>query len=216
MEPLLRAPYLEQWAVFFVFLQASLLGVAYYRSEGSLFSAIIDSGRKTVIGSRIQLDALSNTLLYGMSAFGLILWSAWQISAYYYVFTAIWMSLFFAILLAVCWHLDYFLFWSMESRSKLISQYAHTTRMYWFVLGISLLFIDAYMVFNRDTAVGAWVFLFSLCFCYLLRTINSITFALASGFSWYYIILYLCTVNILPVVIINKLFVMYWPTLTNH
>jgi hypothetical protein len=50
----------------------------------------------------------------------------------------------------------------------------------------------------------------------VLRFVNAFLLATASGFSWYYIILYLCTVYLLPIALIKKLFGAFWLELLTH
>lgn len=216
MELTLRTPLIENWAIFLVFTQAFLLGVAYYRSYGGLFYAILDSGRKITLGSRVQLDLMAKTILYVNTFIGILIFISWYLVDTYYVNTALFIGFIGAVFFLIFWHLDYLLFWSMSEKSKITQQYINTGNVSWFLFGISLAVSNALLVFNANTGWGAFVFFSLLGLALALRFVNAFLLATASGFSWYYIILYLCTVYLLPMVLIKKLFGAFWLELLTH
>jgi hypothetical protein len=216
MELTLRNPLIENWAIFLVFTQAFLLGVAYYRSYGGLFYAILDSGRKITLGSRVQLDALSKTILYLNTFIGVLVFISWYLVDAYYVNTSLFIGFIGALFFLVFWHLDYLIFWSMNDKSKITQQYISAGNVSWFLFGISLTISNAILVFNAHSHWGAFIFFSLLGLALVLRFVNSFLLAAASGFSWYYIILYLCTVYLLPIVLIKKLFGAFWLELLTH
>lgn len=216
MELTLRVPSIENWAIFLVFTQAFLLGLAYYRSYGGLLEAIIDSGRKITLGSRIQLDLITKSLLYLNTFIGVLIFISWYLVGSYFVNTALFFGFVGSLLFLGFWHLDYFLFWSMNAKTKLIQQYISTGNVSWFLFGISLTISNALLVFNTQSDWGLIIFFILLSLALMLRFINAFMFAVAAGFSWYYIILYLCTVYLLPMALIKKLFGAFWLELLTH
>lgn len=216
MELTLRTPVIEFWAISLVFIQAALLAITYYRSRGALLSAIFDSGKSITLGSRIQLDAWSKVLLYTNTLVGVLVFVGWHLVDAYFVNTALFFGLVAAFLFLMVWHLDYLIFWSVNSDIKSTQQYIGTGNVWWFLFGISLTLSNAYMVFNTEKNWGAFIFIGILILAILMRMLNGFLFAVSKGFPWYYIILYLCTVYLLPIVLIKKLFGAFWLELLTH
>lgn len=216
MELILRNPTIENWAIFLVFTQAFMLGLAYYRSYGSLLFAILDSGRKITLGSRIQLDVTSKSLLYVNTFIGVLLYVSWYLADVYYINTALFIGFIAAILFLVFWHLDYLIFWSINEKSKNTQQYMSVGNVSWYLFGIASTLFNAFVVFNAHASWGGFVFLILLGLALVLRVVNAFLMASASGFSWYYIILYLCTVFLLPIALIKKFFGAFWLELLTH
>ena len=216
MELTLRNPLIENWAIILVFTQAFLLGVAYYRSYGGLFYAILDSGRKITLGSRVQLDVMSKSILYLNTFVGVLVFISWYLVDTYYVNTSLFIGFIGALFFLMFWHLDYLIFWSMNEKSKITQQYISTGNVSWFLFGISLTISNALLVFNAHSDWGAFIFFSLMGLALVLRFVNAFLLATASGFSWYYIILYLCTVYLLPIVLIKKLFGAFWLELLTH
>jgi hypothetical protein len=216
MELTLRTPVIEIWAISLVFIQAALLAITYYRSRGALLSAIFDSGKNITLGSRIQLDALSKVFLYTNTLVGVLVFVGWYLVDAYFVNTALFFGLVAAFLFLTVWHLDYLIFWSVNSDVKTTQQYIGAGNVWWFLFGIALTLSNAYMVFNTQKNWGAFIFIGILILAMLMRLLNGFLFAVSKGFPWYYIILYLCTVYLLPIVLIKKLFGAFWLELLTH
>jgi hypothetical protein len=64
----------------------------------------------------------------------------------------------------------------------------------------------------RFKAIFVMVFISILVLSSIYRILKGLLFAFWSGFSWYYIFLYVCTFEILPVFILTKLIQMYLQT----
>ena len=210
MELTLRNPYIENWAIFLVFCQAVLIGIAYYRSYGGLFEAIIDTGRKTTLGSRIQLDELSRSLLQINNFIGVMLFLCWYLVDAFFINTALLYAAAGAAVFFVIWHVDYLLFWSISANRKNSEQYIGLGNVPWFLFGISLAVTNAILVFNKHYEWGGVAFFSLLTLVLLIRVVSGILYAVGIGFPWYYIILYLCSVYLLPIVLIQKLFRAFW------
>lgn len=87
------------------------------------------------------------------------------------------------------------------------------TKQIWFFSGILYLLLSLLWLLNlKYKMLFIIVFISILAITSLLRLIKGLLFAFWSGFSWYYIFLYLCTFEILPVFILNKLIQMYLQT----
>lgn len=73
----------------------------------------------------------------------------------------------------------------------------------WGVFGfISMLLWSVYKI---DTHGSMLLFLVFFGLTYLLRIIKSIIYSFGAGIKWYYIILYFCTLEIMPIVILSSL-----------
>ncbi len=210
MELTFRTPVIEIWAISLVFIQVALLAITYYRNKGGLLTAIFDSGRNITLGSRIQLDLISKVFLYTNTLVGVLVFVGWYLVDSYFVNTALFFGFIASLLFLMIWHLDYFVFWSVNSDTKTILQYIEAGNVWWFVFGIAITLSNAIMVFNSQKAWGLIMFVGILLLALLFRLMNGFLFAVSKGFSWYYIILYLCTVNLLPIVLIKKLLSVYW------
>jgi hypothetical protein len=66
---------------------------------------------------------------------------------------------------------------------------------------LSALFVLVYLVNPGSHELIYSIFLWTLLSLFVLRLIKSVFVALRSGGAWYYIILYLCTLEILPLVV---------------
>ena len=86
----------------------------------------------------------------------------------------------------------------------------------WFLFGIALAVTNAILVFNKHYEWGGVAFLSLLTIVLLIRVISGILFAVGIGFPWYYIILYLCSVYLLPIALIHKFFGVFWPEILTH
>lgn len=210
MELTFRTPVIEIWAISLVFIQVALLAITYYRNKGGLLTAIFDSGKNVTLGSRIQLDLISKVFLYTNTLVGVLVFIGWYLVDSYFVNTALFFGFIASLLFLMIWHLDYLVFWSVNSDTKIILQYIEAGNVWWFVFGIATSLSNAIMVFNTQKGWGLIMFVGFLLLALLFRLMNGFLFAVSKGFSWYYIILYLCTVNLLPIVLIKKLLSIYW------
>jgi hypothetical protein len=87
------------------------------------------------------------------------------------------------------------------------------TRQIWFFTGILYLLLSLLWLLNlRFKAIFVMVFISILVLSSIYRILKGLLFAFWSGFSWYYIFLYVCTFEILPVFILTKLIQMYLQT----
>jgi hypothetical protein len=84
------------------------------------------------------------------------------------------------------------------------------TRQTWFFSGILYLLLSLLWLLNlKFKTIFVVVFISILAISSLIRILKGLVFGFWGGFSWYYIFLYLCTFEILPVFILNKLIQMY-------
>ena len=206
MELTLRNQYIENWAIFLVFCQVILVGTTYYRTYGGLLEAILDTGRNTTLGSRIQLGAGPKSLLHFNNLIGVVLFVAAYLAGSFYLNAAFFYAAVFSCLIFFFWHLDYFLFWVITGKRKMTFQYIGIGNVPWFLFGLVLTFINVFMVFNKPSDWGVIVFFVVLLLTVVTRVVLAGIFAHSAGFAWYYIILYLCSVYLLPIALIKKLF----------
>ena len=100
---------------------------------------------------------------------------------------------------------------SVFSGQTVISEFgALITKQIWFFSGILYLLLSLLWLLNlKFKPIFIFVFLSILVISSLIRIFKGLLLAFWSGFSWYYIFLYLCTFEILPVFILNKLIQTY-------
>jgi hypothetical protein len=100
-----------------------------------------------------------------------------------------------------------------SGQSDISENGALITRQTWFFSGLLYLILSLFWVLNmKYKAVFIMIFLAILIVSSLFRILKGLLFAFFRGFSWYYIFLYLCTLEILPVFILNKLIQGYLQT----
>lgn len=98
-------------------------------------------------------------------------------------------------------------------QSEIVDNGSLITRQTWFFSGLLYLLISLIWILNMEfKAVFIVVFLIVLLISSLFRILKGLLFAFFLGFSWYYIFLYLCTLEILPIFILNKLIQGYLQT----
>jgi hypothetical protein len=84
------------------------------------------------------------------------------------------------------------------------------TKQIWFFSGILYLLLSLTWLLNlKFKPIFVLIFIAILILSSVYRIIKGLLFAFSGGFSWYYIFLYLCTFEILPVFILNKLIQIY-------
>lgn len=89
------------------------------------------------------------------------------------------------------------------------------TRQVWFFSGLLYLLLSLIWVLNmKFKTVFVVIFISLLIISSFIRLFKGLLFAFWNRFSWYYIFLYLCTFEILPVFIVNKLIQTYLQTKT--
>jgi hypothetical protein len=87
------------------------------------------------------------------------------------------------------------------------------TKQIWFFSGLLYLLLSLIWVLNmKYKTIFIVIFLSILSISSVIRIFKGLLFAFWSGYNWYYIFLYLCTFEILPVFILNKLIQMYLQT----
>ncbi len=100
-----------------------------------------------------------------------------------------------------------------SGQSSISESGALITRQTWYFSGILYLLLSLFWLLNmKFKTVFVIVFITILAISSLIRILKGLLFAFWGGFSWYYIFLYLCTFEILPVFILNKLIQMYLQT----
>jgi len=87
------------------------------------------------------------------------------------------------------------------------------TKQVWFFSGIILLILSLCWILNmRFKNIFIVLFISIILSSALVRLIKGLFFAFGRGYNWYYIFLYFCTFEILPVVVLNKLIQTYLKT----
>jgi hypothetical protein len=100
-----------------------------------------------------------------------------------------------------------------SGQNEIIENGSLITRQIWFFSGLLYLLLSLFWILNmKFKAVFVLIFFSVLVISSLLRILKGLLFAFLGGFSWYYIFLYLCTLEILPVFILNKLIQGYLQT----
>jgi hypothetical protein len=98
-------------------------------------------------------------------------------------------------------------------QSEIVDNGSLITRQTWFFSGLFYLLVSLIWLLNMEfKAIFIVIFLTILLISSLFRILKGLLFAFWGGFSWYYIFLYLCTLEILPVFILNKLIQGYLQT----
>lgn len=97
-----------------------------------------------------------------------------------------------------------------SGQSEITENISLVTNQVWFLGGIVFLLIALFWVLNmRFKDVFGIIFLVVVFIITMFRFIKGFLIAYRSRIRWYYIFLYLCTLEILPVFILFRLFQMY-------
>jgi hypothetical protein len=128
-------------------------------------------------------------------------------------------SIFAAIIAAVAFTLAFvtiqqvgFRLTSLVSGQSAVSEnLSFITNQVWFMGGILFLFLGLFWILNMKAHdLFSLIFFGSVAFISFIRILKGIVFASRYRISWYYIFLYLCTLEILPVFVTYKLIQMYF------
>jgi hypothetical protein len=98
---------------------------------------------------------------------------------------------------------------------EILEQGRVITKQIWFFSGVFFLVLSLFWILNIDYKnyflLSFSIFLLVSIFA---RALKGLLFAARNRYSWYYIFLYLCTLEILPVLVVYKLIHMYLKTKT--
>ncbi|MGE0560256.1 MAG: DUF4271 domain-containing protein [Flavobacteriales bacterium] len=98
----------------------------------------------------------------------------------------------------------------MFSQTPMIPYYSYNVLLYNYVLGILLLPSMALIYFSdfQSQAIMIYVILPLICLILLIRFIRFFAIGISNNLSILYIILYICTLEILPLVVLGKFFIL--------
>lgn len=98
----------------------------------------------------------------------------------------------------------------ISGEAKIIENGIVINRQVSFFSGILLLILALFWILNlRYRIFFMLIFFIILGLTFIFRLSKGLLFAFRFGYSWYYVFLYLCTVEVLPVFILNKLIQTY-------
>jgi len=203
-----RSPYIETWFFAGIMLQILLLGLVNFRISGPWLSALFQVRASTQANIRPPMGIFRGLLLFCNALIGLTLFFSYYFQADFFLKSALVLALSLSILLAIIWHLDYLVFWILVGKFPIIE--LQQGNVAWVTLGIGLLAMNSVGLFMNPSLFLWWATLgFSLVL--LLVRIIWMGFAMQKhGFSWYYFILYFCSVYVIPSVLISKYYESQW------
>lgn len=177
------------------------IAIVNQRTSGNILSAILYSGRQaTFTGSRSRnnLDPMSKFFLFLFTCFALFS-SLYQAKSIHY---SILNSLIIAFITAVIWLLDYLFIWLITQNRKFLSAYFSRGSLIWHILGGVLFSISVIETFLPRVPLS-FIFVPIVFFVFFLaRAVYGLVFSNEHQFSWYYIILYLCVVYLVPIALV--------------
>jgi len=100
--------------------------------------------------------------------------------------------------------LSFWLIGWMSKEIKILSYPVYETLVVIEIIGVVLFFVSLVWVLNPNYSFLLFqIFIWLTLSGYIFRTLKSFLSVLQRGASWYYIILYLCTLEILPLLVVN-------------
>lgn len=198
----------DNWALLWLALQITIIGIVHFKNSSKwrefffLFSLVKSSKDKdSIIAQTISLLNL-NTIL-GIGFFLLIILKQNAIGIHEVIYNLKIISLIYVV-----WHADYFLFWVISGKFQ--KSQIWQGNIYLSFFGIFLIIFNGIEIFHLSfpnlfilTSV-LFLLLFFFRFLAFVRNLMS------SGFSWYYFILYFCTVYVVPSVLLSKHYRPHW------
>jgi hypothetical protein len=116
----------------------------------------------------------------------------------------------FTFCLLLTQHFGYRLISVISGETKIIENGIAINRQVSFLSGILLLILALFWILNvRYKIFFMLMFFILLGLTIIFRLVKGLLFAFRFGYSWYYVFLYLCTLEVLPVFILNKLIQTY-------
>lgn len=81
------------------------------------------------------------------------------------------------------------------------------THQIWNFLGLVILLLALFILLNEEhSQVFKYIIYFALFLLPFTRIVKGLIYAKSNNYNWLYIILYLCTLEILPLVVLGKIF----------
>lgn len=203
-----RFPFIDNWFFLGFLLQVLFLGMVHYRIEGSWFTVFTNSVKPAILRARQSLDNLSMALLLFNAAMSLAFLIAKFLIVDFYLLTSMVSALLIALLFLCFWHLDYLFLWFFLQQSP--SKSVYEGNVWLGLLGIFFVafnFIQFFLAPDSTVLLCLLALMFAV-FCLRLRAL--VFGAKITGFLWYYFILYLCTVYVVPSILISKYYNAHW------
>ena len=201
------------YAVLFSFLGIALLRMAYSRFLQPVLAAVV-SHKETINLYNNRNSITQNTFLIMHFLFaingGLFLYLTGyhfdilpEIGHFYtFLLLAAGIFLIYQIKFLILYLLGFFF-----DQVKAFSEYIHTISLYNKFLGILLLPVLAGMVLMNEQFTGIFIYTGAavIAMSYIVRVIKGAGIILEKGFSVFYMFLYLCALEILPLLVVYKL-----------
>ena len=202
-----RVPFLENWVIIGLITQVLLIGVVHFRIFGQWSVALKKRGNSSVLIDK-PFDRTSIWLLILNAFLGGVVLLTSLLSSYYYFKSSLGNAIIVAFSFLLLWHLDYLTFWIFSKKSFLEPLLVGNIQLY--ILGIFVFGVNVVHFFKLTNGNMGLILVVSFLFFFLLRTFFLALRLNSLGFSWYYFILYFCTVYVIPSVLISKYYESQW------
>ena len=209
MEFVNKAPFVENWVLLFLMIQFLIVGAANLRTEGRFLYSLAYLGKNVSFRARNELDRISSVLLHINTLIGFALFGSLMLCKNFYLNTALFSAMVFSILIYLVWHLDY-LFLKLFISSLDVKSLQRKGNVAWIVLGVFTLGLNLLLIFHNTILLVSWALgaLSFMALCY--RIIRLLPELNGRQISWVYFILYLCTVYVIPSVLLSKYYESQW------
>lgn len=207
MEVDYRVPFIENWVFFGIMAQIVLIGVVHFRFHGQWSGAFIRRGYSSVLVDK-PYDRTSIWLLLLNCCTGAVILMTSLFNGYFFLINSLSNSCIAAFSILLLWHVDYISFWVFSKKSFLEPLLSGNILLYTF--GILLLGFNFLHFFKlAKLSLGFITVALFICF-FIVRTLLLARRLNTLGFSWYYFILYFCTVYVVPSVLLSKHYSPHW------
>jgi hypothetical protein len=210
MEVHIKSIFVDQWKVVFFLAQCILLAALSIRTKGALIKAALHS-EASAFGVKMNRDAnqkfngLSHILMHFFCIANLIFLFSEGLSKTYYLYTASLIAMVLAVSLMVLWFLDGLLLLIASANLNFSAASFRFGNVLWYLFGFFVFACNAMLTFSKGSfTLFGLICLFIFGLFVLVKVLKGVWSALRNGFPWYYLILYFCTVYVVPILFLNE------------
>ncbi|MFM7723687.1 MAG: DUF4271 domain-containing protein [Bacteroidota bacterium] len=203
-----RLPLIDTWFFAGILVQIVLVGAVHYRISGSWASVFFNSGRTTTLRPRQSFDPVSVFCLLLNVGVSLTFFLTNFLTGVFYVKSAFIVASALAAIFFLVWHFDYVVLWFFAQSNPL--KLMHDGNILLCFLGLLLLGFNFIQLFTGPISWLMYGVLTLLLLMFFLRIWVLVFVPRSMGFTWYYFILYLCTVYVIPSVLLSKYYESQW------
>lgn len=210
MELHLKSLFVDHWKVLFFLAQWILLVTVSFRNDGSLLKSVLNSAAsklavKVKREASQKLDGLSHLVLHVFCVANVTFLFSLGFANTYYLYTSFLMAFVVTLSLLTLWFLDYLLLLVSTANVTFSASSLRFGNVLWYLFGFFVFGINFILTFNKGGFIPFELVCLGIFVLFLLvKVLKGFLSALTNGFPWYYLILYFCTVYVVPMMFVKK------------